>query len=79
MLIDSQSSTNNTNKSLFTSWYLLIDCESYLTKLTDHQLYFMSDKDLESFDLNLENSDVGSDDDDESDDEYDFPALRFLF
>jgi len=39
----------------------------------------MSDKDLKSFDLNLKNSNVDLDDDDESDDEYDFPALRFLF
>jgi len=39
----------------------------------------MSDKDLKSFDLNLKNSNVDLDDDDESDDEYDFLALRFLF
>ncbi|PKY47224.1 hypothetical protein RhiirA4_444742, partial [Rhizophagus irregularis] len=36
----------------------------YLTKLTDHQLCFMSDKDLESFDWNMENSDIFSDDND---------------
>ncbi len=41
-----------------------------MTKLTDHQLCFMSDKDLESFDLNLENSDIDSDDDDEADYEF---------
>ncbi len=35
-----------------------------MTKLTDHQLCLMSDKDLESFDWSLDNSDVGSDNDD---------------
>ncbi|PKC68807.1 hypothetical protein RhiirA1_456805 [Rhizophagus irregularis] len=36
----------------------------YLTKLTDSQLCLMSDKDLESFDWHLDDSDVDSDDDD---------------
>ena len=36
-----------------------------MTKLTDHQLCLMSDKDLESFDWNLDNSDVDSDDEDD--------------
>ncbi|POG65607.1 hypothetical protein GLOIN_2v1665293 [Rhizophagus irregularis DAOM 181602=DAOM 197198] len=38
----------------------------YLTKLTDHQLCLMSDKDLESFEWNKDNSDVDSDDDDDT-------------
>ncbi|GBC07438.1 hypothetical protein RclHR1_07470003 [Rhizophagus clarus] len=38
----------------------------YLTKLTDHQLCLMSDKDLESFDWNMDNSDDDSDDDDDT-------------
>ncbi|CAB5351422.1 unnamed protein product [Rhizophagus irregularis] len=38
----------------------------YLTKLTDHQLCLMSDKDLESFEWNTDNSDVDSDDDDDT-------------
>ena len=29
----------------------------YLTRLTDHQICFMSDRDLESFDWDLESSD----------------------
>ncbi|GBC07437.1 hypothetical protein RclHR1_07470002 [Rhizophagus clarus] len=36
----------------------------YLTKLTDNQLCLMSDKDLESFDWHLDDSDVDSDEDD---------------
>ncbi|CAB5351459.1 unnamed protein product [Rhizophagus irregularis] len=39
----------------------MINLHRYLTKLTDHQLCFMSDKDLENFDWNHPNSD---DDDD---------------
>lgn len=35
-----------------------------MTKLTDNQLCLMSDKDLESFDWHLDDSDVDSDDDD---------------
>ncbi|CAG8468585.1 16130_t:CDS:2 [Funneliformis caledonium] len=35
----------------------------YLTKVTEHQLCHMSDEDLESFDWNLYNTDVDSDDD----------------
>ncbi|CAG8634848.1 3170_t:CDS:10, partial [Funneliformis caledonium] len=35
----------------------------YLTKVTEHQLCLMSDEDLESFDWNLYNTDVDSDDD----------------
>ncbi|CAG8438292.1 8031_t:CDS:10 [Funneliformis caledonium] len=38
----------------------------YLTKLTDHQLCFMSDKDLESFDWKLDKPDDDSDDDEVS-------------
>ena len=38
-----------------------------MTKLTDHQLCFMSDRDLENFNfLKLDNSYVGPDDDDEA-------------
>ena len=37
-----------------------------MTKLTDHQLCLMSDKDLESFDWSLDNSDVDSDDDNDA-------------
>ena len=33
-----------------------------MTKLTDHQICLMGDKDLESFDWNLKNSDIDSDD-----------------
>ncbi|RGB38368.1 hypothetical protein C1646_755794 [Rhizophagus diaphanus] len=44
-----------------------INMHRYLTKLTDHQLCFMSDKDLESFDWN---SDIDSDDDDFDDDDF---------
>ncbi|CAB4480240.1 unnamed protein product [Rhizophagus irregularis] len=43
----------------------MVNLHRYLTKLTDYQMCFMSDKDLESFDLNLENSDNNSDEDDE--------------
>ncbi|CAB4374198.1 unnamed protein product [Rhizophagus irregularis] len=43
----------------------MINLHRYLTKLTDHQMCFMSDKDLEDFDLNLENPDNNSDEDDE--------------
>ncbi|CAG8695303.1 16008_t:CDS:10, partial [Funneliformis mosseae] len=35
----------------------------YLTKVTEHQLCLMSDEDLESFDWNLYNTEVDSDDD----------------
>ncbi|CAI2161360.1 13694_t:CDS:10 [Funneliformis geosporum] len=38
----------------------------YLTKLTDHQLCLMSDKDLQSFDWKLDKSDDDSDDDEAS-------------
>ena len=37
-----------------------------MTKLTDHQLCLMSDKDLKSFDWKLDNSDSGSDDEDDT-------------
>ncbi|PKK63344.1 hypothetical protein RhiirC2_869789 [Rhizophagus irregularis] len=43
----------------------MVNLHRYLTKLTDHQMCFMSDKDLENFDLNLENSCNNSDDDDD--------------
>ncbi|PKY13750.1 hypothetical protein RhiirB3_425628 [Rhizophagus irregularis] len=46
----------------------------YLTKLTDHQLCFMSDKDLESFDWNMEDSDIDSDDNDDTC--YDFEVKK---
>ncbi|GBC20093.1 uncharacterized protein OCT59_006574 [Rhizophagus irregularis] len=46
----------------------------YLTKLTDHQLCFMSDKDLESFDWNMEVSDIDSDDNDDTC--YDFEVKK---
>ena len=36
-----------------------------MTKLTDHQICFMSDKDLESFDWNLDNSDDINSDEEE--------------
>ncbi|CAI2161944.1 15836_t:CDS:10 [Funneliformis geosporum] len=37
----------------------------YLTKLTDHQLCLLSDKDLECFDWKLDNSDIDSDEEDD--------------
>ncbi|EXX55915.1 hypothetical protein RirG_220880 [Rhizophagus irregularis DAOM 197198w] len=48
----------------------MVNLHRYLTKLTDHQMCFMNDKDLENFDFNLENSDTNTDDDDDTDDEY---------
>ncbi|CAB4389103.1 unnamed protein product [Rhizophagus irregularis] len=54
----------------------MVNLHRYLTKLTDHQMCFMSDKDLENFNLNLENSYNNSDDDDyddyDDDDDYRF-------
>ncbi|GES75141.1 hypothetical protein GLOIN_2v1781568 [Rhizophagus clarus] len=48
----------------------MVNLHRYLTKLTDRQMCFMSDKDLENFDFNLESSDANTDDDDDSDDDY---------
>ncbi|CAG8468073.1 14418_t:CDS:10 [Rhizophagus irregularis] len=48
----------------------MVNLHRYLTKLTDYQMCFMSDKDLESFDLNLENSVNNSDEDDETQFEF---------
>ncbi|CAG8525444.1 5806_t:CDS:2 [Funneliformis caledonium] len=41
----------------------IINQQIYLTKVTEHQLCLMSEEDLESFDWNLYNTDVESDDD----------------
>ncbi|GES77132.1 hypothetical protein GLOIN_2v1781568 [Rhizophagus clarus] len=48
----------------------MINLHRNLTKLTDHQICFLSDKDLESFDFNFEDSDNNSDEDDETQYEY---------
>ncbi|RGB31341.1 hypothetical protein C1646_709203 [Rhizophagus diaphanus] len=47
----------------------MVNLHRYLTKLTDHQMCFMNDKDLENFDFNLENSDTNTDNDDDTDDD----------
>ncbi|RIA81246.1 hypothetical protein C1645_837308 [Glomus cerebriforme] len=44
----------------------MVNLHRYLTKLTDYQICFMSDKDLESFDWNFDNSDTSSNEDDEN-------------
>ncbi|PKY52349.1 hypothetical protein RhiirA4_469932 [Rhizophagus irregularis] len=44
----------------------MINFHKYLTKLTDHQLCFMIDNDLESFDWNLNNPDLNTSDENES-------------
>ncbi|CAB5384280.1 unnamed protein product [Rhizophagus irregularis] len=49
----------------------MVNLHRYLTKLTDHQMCFMSYKDLENFNLNLENSYNNPDDDDYYDDDDD--------
>jgi hypothetical protein len=46
----------------------------YLTRLTDHQVCFMSDKDLESFDWNLEDADINSVEEDEM--HYEFEVTK---
>ncbi|CAB4420461.1 unnamed protein product [Rhizophagus irregularis] len=48
----------------------MVNLHRCLTKLTDHQMCFMSDEDLENFNFNLENTDTDTDDDDDTDDEY---------
>ncbi|GES77128.1 hypothetical protein GLOIN_2v1880492 [Rhizophagus clarus] len=52
----------------------MVNLHRYLTKLTDHQICFMSDKDLKSFDFNFENSKTNPDEDDET--QYEFEVIR---
>ncbi|CAB4410523.1 unnamed protein product [Rhizophagus irregularis] len=63
--------TSNTSSQIKKN---MVNLHRYLTKLTDHQICLMSDKDLESFDFNFENSETNSDEDDET--QYEFEVKK---